>query len=230
MACMVISLKFNVFELQVMVLPVCSEYKLDLELLLLSIYCTLIIYQYLCSSNLLAEGEDFTINPIDFSDIRGFEGISSNTFLLILDDSFVEELETVVLQPFSDPIGRLAFSVDDVIQITIVDNDGKHTCEAESHALTPSHLTPSHLTPSHPHALTVPVFNVTPGETAVIESDLSVVNTIELVQGILTVPIFFTVNTQTSPVVNPPPGRPHPHYKMYREQDTLGSRFKFFIL
>ena len=65
------------------------------------------------------------IDPVHLLDVGGVEGTGNDTELVIVDDSLVERLETVVLLPFSDPIGRLAFRDTDVIQVTIEDDDSK---------------------------------------------------------------------------------------------------------
>ena len=42
----------------------------------------------------------------------------------------VEMNETILLWPHSSPIGRLAFNVDDVVNVTIIDDDGRCICIA----------------------------------------------------------------------------------------------------
>ena len=57
-------------------------------------------------------------------------------------------------------------------------------------------------THTHECTHTVPLFSVLPGATSAAESDTTIVNTIQLVEGVLTYPIAITIQTNVT-VVSP---------------------------
>lgn len=64
--------------------------------------------------------EDFSVAPLSVTNINDV-----TTVVSVLDDDLVESKETIILRPFTSPRARLLFDPDQIVNITIIDNDGK---------------------------------------------------------------------------------------------------------
>ncbi|XP_064406058.1 uncharacterized protein LOC135351076 [Halichondria panicea] len=166
---------FIVFPFGVPVLDVFENFNTNINFIDLQTFnqFPFILTIYFTNNGSAIENEDFSIHPVFLYPSTSQEGSRNTTQLIILNDDMVEMNETILLWPHSSPIGRLAFNVDDVVNVTIIDDD-------------------------------VPLFSVLPGATSAAESDTTIVNTIQLVEGVLTYPIAITIQTNVT-VVSPDP-------------------------